>query len=148
MALNAMTGENLSHVDVGQTRCDGACFEASAMTYMVSGKQYIAMSGYGVLIAYSLADKPRNITAASVLSQTPASKPEEDQADLPDALGKEVTVRACTACHGTGTWSHLRLSQSAWDATIKRMKPRGMALSVDEYKTVLDYLSTHLASKP
>ena len=147
VALNAKTGENLWHVDVGQSRCDGACFAASAMTYMVGGKQYIAMSGYGALIAYTLDGKPGNMTAAGAISQTFASKP-EDLAELPDALGKEVTVRVCTACHGAGNWSRLRLSQTAWDDTLKRMKPRGMALSVDEYKTVLDYLSTHLASKP
>jgi len=47
VALDAKTGGNLWHVDVGQTWCDGRGFEASAMTYMVGGKQYIAMSGYG-----------------------------------------------------------------------------------------------------
>jgi outer membrane protein assembly factor BamB len=56
VALDARTGENLWHVDVGQNKCDGVCQEASAMTYMVGGKQYVAMPGYGVIIAYALAN--------------------------------------------------------------------------------------------
>ena len=147
VVVNAKTGENLWHVDVGQTRCDGACFEASAMTYMVGGKQYIAMSGYGALVAYSLDEKPGAMAAAGSPSQTLASKP-EDLAELPNAPGKDATVRVCTACHGAGTWSRSRLSQTAWDDTIKRMTFRGMTLTADEYKTVLEYLSKHLASQP
>jgi alcohol dehydrogenase (cytochrome c) len=147
VALDAKTGGNLWHVDVGQTRCDGVCFEASAMTYMVGGKQYIAMSGYGALIAYSLDEKRGNVTAAGTPSQTFASKP-EDLAELPNAPGKDVTVRVCAACHGVGTWSRSRLSQTGWDDTIKRMTFRGMTITADENKTVLEYLSKHLASQP
>ena len=56
VALDPRTGQELSHVDAAQTRCDQLCPAASAMTYMVGGKQYIAMPGSGILIAYALAD--------------------------------------------------------------------------------------------
>jgi alcohol dehydrogenase (cytochrome c) len=57
VALDAKTGQELWHIDAGQVKCDGVCHEAAAMTYMVGGKQYIAMSGYGIVIGYSLADE-------------------------------------------------------------------------------------------
>ena len=56
VALDAKTGQELSYVDAAQTKCDGLCHSAAAMTYMVGGKQYIAMPGSGVLIVYALAD--------------------------------------------------------------------------------------------
>ena len=56
VALEAKTGQELWYVDAEQTKCDGLCHSAAAMTYMVGGKQYIAMPGSGVLIVYALAD--------------------------------------------------------------------------------------------
>jgi cytochrome c5 len=114
---------------------------------MVGGKQYVAMSGYGTLIAYSLGEEGQAVTAAGSGSQPASSKPDE-RTDLPTAPGKDVTARVCTSCHGAEIWSSLRLSQTAWDDAIKRMTVRGMALTADEYRTVLDYLSTHLGPKP
>jgi hypothetical protein len=135
VALHAKTGERLWSVDVGQNRCDGVCFEASAMTYMVGGKQYFAMSGYGKMIGYSLAAEEQTVTTAS-------AGPEEVQ--LPAGPGGEATKRVCTSCHGAQVWSGARLSRSEWDETMKRMSVRGMTLTSDEYKTVLDYLSKEL----
>src|SRR6185437_15686946 len=66
VALDAETGERLWDVNVGQNQCDGICLEGSAMTYMVGGKQYIAMSGYGKMIAYSLAEDGQTVTTAAV----------------------------------------------------------------------------------
>ena len=146
VALDAKTGENLWHIDVGQNNCDGACMEASAMTYMVGGKQYVAMTGYGVLNAYSLTEEGRALTAAGSPPQRVSSKPEQT-AELPNAPGKDVTVLACTNCHPAEIWSRFRMSRAAWDGAIKRMMIRGLTLNRDEYKTVLDYLSTQLGSK-
>ena len=147
VALDAKTGENLWHVDVGQNRCDGVCLEASAMTYTVGGKQYLAMTGYGVLIAYSLGEEGRAAPTAGRPRLTAPSSPDE-LALLPNAPGKEVTVRVCTSCHRAEIWSHSRLSQTAWDEVMRRMMTvRGMTLTANEYETVLDYLSNHLGLK-
>jgi alcohol dehydrogenase (cytochrome c) len=47
-ALNAKTGEKLWSIDFGQNS------QASAMTYMVGGKQYVALSGSTAMIAYAI----------------------------------------------------------------------------------------------
>jgi cytochrome c5 len=114
---------------------------------MVGGKQYIAMTGYGMLIAYSLVEQGHSVAAANTPAQTAASKRDELVA-LPDAPGKDLTVRVCTGCHGAELWSHSRRSKTTWDGTINKMITRGLTLNADEYKTVLDYLSTQLGSKP
>ena len=51
MALEAKTGKPAWHMNVGQPLT-----EASPMTYMVQGKQYIALRGVGMMIAYALID--------------------------------------------------------------------------------------------
>jgi competence ComEA-like helix-hairpin-helix protein len=144
VALDAKTGQNLWHVDVGQARCDGVCLEASAMTYMVGGKQYVAMSGYGKLTAYSLAEEGAELTTS--VSKASGPRPDEPvhRVELADAPGKAATVRDCTSCHTAEMWSQRRLSRDAWDGTLQRMTARGMTLSNDEHEIVLDYLSKYL----
>ena len=117
--------------------------EASAMTYMVGGKQYIALSGYGKMIGYSLADGGEALTTATGVRPTAPSGSEETR--LPAGPGRDAAMRACTSCHGAQVWSGARLSRSEWDETMKRMTTRGMTLTADEYTTVLDYLSTQLS---
>jgi alcohol dehydrogenase (cytochrome c) len=51
MALEAKTGKPAWHMNVGQPLT-----EASPMTYMIQGKQYIALPGVGVMVAYALVD--------------------------------------------------------------------------------------------
>jgi alcohol dehydrogenase (cytochrome c) len=48
MALDAKTGKALWHANLGQPS------QATAMTYMVGGTQYIALPGVGTLVAYRL----------------------------------------------------------------------------------------------
>ena len=114
------------------------------MTYMVRGKQYVAMSGYGKLIAYSLAAPSAKLTTAT--SKAPASASDElvHQLELTDAPGKAVTLQVCTSCHAAAMWSQLRQNRDAWDATLQRMTTRGMAIPNDQRDTALDYLSKYL----
>ena len=141
VVLDAKTGDTLWHVDAGQTKCTGVCNEASAMTYMVGGKQYIAMTGYGTLIGYALGEEGRTATTLGTAPQNAATKPAEE---LPAGPGKDVTLRVCTSCHAAELWSTSRLRQSAWEDTLEQMKVRGMELTPDERKTVLDYLVKYL----
>jgi alcohol dehydrogenase (cytochrome c) len=53
--LNAKTGAEVSHVDIGLPPT-ASLFAASPMTYMVDGKQYIALAATGEVVAYRLAD--------------------------------------------------------------------------------------------
>jgi alcohol dehydrogenase (cytochrome c) len=48
LALDAKTGKALWTVNIAQTS------QATPMTYMVGGKQYIAMPGTGVIAAYAM----------------------------------------------------------------------------------------------
>jgi alcohol dehydrogenase (cytochrome c) len=50
-ALDAKNGKLVWHLNVGQPLT-----EASPMTYMVQGKQYIALPGVGMMIAYALVE--------------------------------------------------------------------------------------------
>lgn len=53
--LNAQTGEEIAVVDAGVQQVAPPIFAASPMTYMISGKQYIVLSGRSVVVAYALA---------------------------------------------------------------------------------------------
>jgi competence protein ComEA len=64
--------------------------------------------------------------------------------DLPDAPGKETTVRVCTACHGAEMWAGSNKSANDWDQTITTMTEKGLSINDADYATVLDYLSKNL----
>jgi alcohol dehydrogenase (cytochrome c) len=51
LALDAKTGNPAWHMNVGQPLT-----EASPMTYMVQGKQYITLPGVGVIVSYALVE--------------------------------------------------------------------------------------------
>jgi alcohol dehydrogenase (cytochrome c) len=51
LALDARTGKPLWHMNVGQPLS-----EASPMTYMVQGKQYVTLCGVGVIVSYALVE--------------------------------------------------------------------------------------------
>ena len=70
------------------------------------------------------------------------------QDDIPDAPGKPVTVRICTACHGAEMWAGSHKSGDDWDRTITTMTEKGLAISDADYATVLDYLSKNLGPLP
>ena len=48
MAVNATTGKPVWHFETGQT------WRASPMTYMVGGKQYVALAGTGGIFTFAL----------------------------------------------------------------------------------------------
>ena len=66
---------------------------------------------------------------------------------LPDAPGKDVTVRACGICHEARRAASLRLTRDGWAEVIDGMMKRGARLPDDDFKIVLDYLSTQFAGE-
>jgi alcohol dehydrogenase (cytochrome c) len=62
-ALDARTGKELASVDAGVPPTVLPVFAASPMTYMVGGRQYVALSGTGVMVAYALPDYVSNSVA-------------------------------------------------------------------------------------
>jgi competence protein ComEA len=62
---------------------------------------------------------------------------------LPDAPGKDVTVKACGTCHEARRAASVRLTRDGWAAVIDSMQKRGAKVSETEFPVILDYLSTH-----
>ena len=65
------------------------------------------------------------------------------QVQLPDAPGKDETVRICGACHEVERATAVRLSREGWQDTIAKMVDLGANGSDEELAKVLDYLSEH-----
>jgi len=65
------------------------------------------------------------------------------QTALPEAPGRDVTVRLCGNCHPAETVASQRLSPDGWRDLIKRMAAIGAEGAPQELETVFQYLSTH-----
>jgi competence protein ComEA len=65
------------------------------------------------------------------------------QDTLPDAPGKEQTLRVCGACHEAAKATSVKLTREGWTETIDRMKAFGATGSDEEFAAVLEYLSTN-----
>ena len=65
------------------------------------------------------------------------------QAQLPDAPGKDETVRVCGSCHAVERALSVRLSREGWQDTIAKMVDLGAKASDEERATVLNYLAEH-----
>jgi competence protein ComEA len=67
------------------------------------------------------------------------------QQDLPEAPGKQMTLRYCTQCHTQDTFAGTRNNQAGWDQIMATMTDKGINWSGDaDYAAVLNYLSTCL----
>ena len=65
------------------------------------------------------------------------------QSALPDAAGKDATVRVCGQCHAAETVASVRLTPEGWRATMAAMVQLGAKASDEEAEIILEYLSTH-----
>ena len=71
--------------------------------------------------------------AASAVAQSP----------LPDAPGKEVTVKVCGQCHGAEIVASIRLTRAGWQETIASMVQQRATATEAAQAAILDYLATH-----
>jgi competence protein ComEA len=60
--------------------------------------------------------------------------------DLPDGLGKDVTVRVCGACHDPGVVAQYHNSKDDWQPIVDDMRGRGADGSDADFKVIVDYL--------
>ena len=67
--------------------------------------------------------------------------------ELPNGAGKDVVVRICSACHGTGTFASNRMSGSEWQKVVDDMAARGARGSAEEFHQVVDYLGKNLGKQ-
>src|SRR6266581_2357797 len=66
-----------------------------------------------------------------------------EQVQLPDAPGKDETVRICGACHEVERATSVKLTREGWQDTIAKMVDVGASGSDEELAKVLNYLSEH-----
>jgi mono/diheme cytochrome c family protein len=68
---------------------------------------------------------------------------------LPDGKGKDVTKRACSACHSVNVFAQQRHTGDQWDAILDSMVSKGLSASDDDLDTIHNYLVTYLGpAKP
>jgi hypothetical protein len=67
----------------------------------------------------------------------------QDDHVLPDAPGKAVVVRVCTACHKAATFTQLRLTREEWTHEVRGMIERGARANRKEAREIVNYLVTH-----
>lgn len=65
------------------------------------------------------------------------------QGPLPDAPGKDVTVKVCGQCHSADIVASVRLTREGWQDTITDMVQQGAKGTDQELAAILDYVSTH-----
>jgi competence protein ComEA len=64
------------------------------------------------------------------------------QGVLPEATGRDVTVKLCGNCHGAETVASVRLTPDGWREVIARMVAAGAKGTEKEFETVWNYVST------
>jgi competence ComEA-like helix-hairpin-helix protein len=61
---------------------------------------------------------------------------------LPDAPGRDITVRLCAGCHAAETVASVRHTPEGWRDVIAKMVAAGAKGTEQELETVFQYLST------
>jgi quinoprotein glucose dehydrogenase len=158
-AFDAKTGKM-----VWETGLDGYGL-GSPMTYQGSdGRQYVAIAtgGAGSLrgVHHEVGAAPNRIVVYALGAQGALPKPaavaaapaapsvsSPGTAALPAGAGRELVQQTCTQCHGLATFTGLRQSEAAWNATVSDMVGRGAALNSSQVQAVVKYLAEHYGPK-
>jgi competence protein ComEA len=69
------------------------------------------------------------------------------QVALPEAPGRDVTVKLCGNCHGAETVASVRHAPEGWREVIARMVAAGAKGSEQELETVFQYVSTQFPAE-
>ena len=69
------------------------------------------------------------------------------QTVLPEAPGREITVKLCGSCHAADTVGSVRLTPEGWREMIARMVAAGAKGTEQELETVFQYLSTQFPAE-
>jgi len=77
----------------------------------------------------------------------PVSAQNPDDA-LPNAPGKDVVVRVCTACHDSSQFAYARKTPDEWDNEVSKMISAGADMTAEEQTAVSAYLAKNLGPAP
>jgi competence protein ComEA len=72
----------------------------------------------------------------------------EEKVQLPDAPGKDVTVRLCSKCHGVQIVLGKPHSEDGWGAIVADMVQRGAVGTDDELYDIVQYLTKNIKALP
>jgi competence protein ComEA len=67
--------------------------------------------------------------------------------ELPEAPGREETIKLCKQCHDVARSVSLRQDRNGWNNTMNKMVAFGMKGSDQEFALVLDYLVKHFPAE-
>ena len=62
---------------------------------------------------------------------------------LPDSVGKNEVMAACTQCHGIDVVIAQKRTPDEWSEVLGRMVGNGAVLTDDQYQKVMKYLSAN-----
>ena len=82
----------------------------------------------------------RNFSLAAVFAATSLATLASAQA-LPAGDGKDVTEKACTACHGIEPIVAIKDDRQGWSDTVDDMVAKGAEISDADKKKIVDYLA-------
>ena len=60
---------------------------------------------------------------------------------LPQGLGRDLTIRACSTCHALDVVANQHLSSSEWTNVVQTMSARGTIATPEELNTIQNYLA-------
>lgn len=60
---------------------------------------------------------------------------------LPDAAGRDATVRVCSQCHEAQKAASIKLTRPGWSEELDKMKTLGAAGTDQEFQEILEYLA-------
>jgi hypothetical protein len=60
---------------------------------------------------------------------------------LPAGSGRDVTIRACSTCHGLDVVTNQRLNPEEWSNVVQTMSAKGAAATPAELKMIQSYLA-------
>ncbi len=78
----------------------------------------------------------------------PAAYAQDATATMPNAPGKDVTIRTCTKCHAITNITGQHKDSDGWTATITKMVGYGASASDDEFQQILDYVTKYYGVNP
>ena len=93
---------------------------------------FIAATVYGLLLGASAGSAPVLAAQGSV---------------LPEATGRDVTMKVCGDCHSAETVASVRHTRDEWHEVIDRMVAAGAKGSAQELAVVLDYLAVQFPAE-
>ena|SRR5437016_12729419 len=61
--------------------------------------------------------------------------------DLPEGPGKDLVIKACTACHGAENFTDKRNTKEEWKAVVQTMIEYGAEVSSEQAEIIINYLT-------